>query len=329
MNRLLISSLSLIALSACAGAPKRDTAVITTPPLIEAVRLEPPPPPPPLQPVALPRVEASKLEAQPNTHRRGQRPPRPPTPLETLAAANRAARQSPGSAEFVDATVLYAYEPGALYELHTTPAFISTILLEPGETLIDIAAGDTTRWTVSNTASGVGEESRTLVMVKPQAVGLKTNLVLVTNRRAYLIEAVSAAGEAYSAQLAWRYPSPPAPPPEEKIAVAEPEPVPRAINDAYRIRPPRAGAPPWTPTRVLDDGLKTWIEFPADIAASDMPPLFVRTGEGAELVNYRVHGNRYVVDRVFDIAELRLGRADPIVVRIERRRPARSPGVAS
>lgn len=93
--------------------------------------------------------------------------------------------------------------------------------------------------------------------------------------------------------------------------------------------------------RVFDDGFRTWIEFPADIAAvpgspgrgrpgvGDMPPLFVRTGEGAELVNYRVQGARYIVDRVFDIAELRLGRADPVVVRIERRRPSRTPRVGS
>lgn len=55
---------------------------------------------------------------------------------------------------------------------------------------------------VSNTVSGVGEDSCTLVMVKPQATGLRTNIVLVTNRRAYLIEAVSAAGDGYAAQVA-------------------------------------------------------------------------------------------------------------------------------
>ncbi len=202
--------------------------------------------------------------------------------------------------------------------------------------MIDIAAGDTTRWMVSNTVSGAGEGGSTLVMVKPQTAGLRTNIVLVSNRRAYLIEAVSAAGDGYAAQIAWRYPAPPAPP-----IVEEPDPVPRAINDAYRIRPPRTGingngAPPWAPVRVFDDGLRTWIEFPADIAAvpgspgrghpgvGDMPPLFVRTGEGTELVNYRVQGNCYIVDRVFDVAELRLGRVDPIVVRIERRRPSRT-----
>ena len=49
-----------------------------------------------------------------------------------------------------------------------------------------------------------------------------------------------------------------------------------------------------------------------------LPPLFVITGEGAELVNYRVDGRRYMVDRVFDRAELRLGVRAPQVVRIER-----------
>lgn len=310
MKRLVFSSLALIALSACASVPEPDNAVITAPSLVQAVRVEPPAPP-----------EADPPPPPPQERRRGQRPP---TPQQTLAAANRAALQTPATAEFVDATLFYAYEPGALYELHTTPAFISTILLEPGETLIDIAAGDTTRWTVSNTVSGAAEDSRTLVMVKPQATGLRTNIVLVTNRRAYLIEAISASGNGYAAQVAWRYPAPPMPP-----VLEEAEAVPRAINDGYRIRPPRTGVPPWTPERVFDDGFRTWIEFPADIAATDMPPLFVRTAEGAELVNYRVQGNRYIVDRVFDVAELRFGRADPVVVRIERRRPSRTPRIGS
>jgi type IV secretory pathway TraG/TraD family ATPase VirD4 len=37
------------------------------------------------------------------------------------------------------------------------------------------------------------------------------------------------------------------------------------------------------------------------------------------LENYRVQGRRYMIDRVFDAAELRFGTRAPIVVRIERR----------
>jgi len=80
----------------------------------------------------------------------------------------------------------------------------------------------------------------------------------------------------------------------------------------------RGRAPVWTPTRVFDDGRRTWIEFAADVAAADMPPVFVITGEGAELVNFRVQGQRYMLDRVFERAELRLGARAPTIVRIDR-----------
>ena len=69
---------------------------------------------------------------------------------------------------------------------------------------------------------------------------------------------------------------------------------------------------------MFDDGRRTWIEFPPGVAAADMPPLFVVTGEGAEIVNYRVQGQRYVIDRVFDRAELRFGARAPVIVRIDR-----------
>lgn len=39
----------------------------------------------------------------------------------------------------------------------------------------------------------------------------------------------------------------------------------------------------------------------------EAPPLFVIGDEGPELVNYRVVGNYYVVDRLFTKAELKLG----------------------
>jgi len=73
---------------------------------------------------------------------------------------------------------------------------------------------------------------------------------------------------------------------------------------------------------VFDDGRRTWIEFAPDVEAGDLPPLFTVTGEGAEIVNYRTlqgpSGPRYMIDRIFDIAELRLGTRSATIVRIER-----------
>jgi type IV secretion system protein VirB9 len=69
---------------------------------------------------------------------------------------------------------------------------------------------------------------------------------------------------------------------------------------------------------VFDDGRRTFIEFASGVVATDLPPLFVVTGGNAELVNYRVQGARYMVDRVFDVGELRLGTREQTIVRIER-----------
>jgi type IV secretion system protein VirB9 len=50
-----------------------------------------------------------------------------------------------------------------------------------------------------------------------------------------------------------------------------------------------------------------------------MPPLFVTGPRGrAELVNFRVRGSWYIVDRLFDAAELRLGTNPQTRVRITK-----------
>ena len=248
-------------------------------------------------------------------HADGQtRRERAATPIEVLAAANDASRQRPTREGFEAARHIYSYAPGAIYELYTNPNYVSTILLEPGETLNNIAAGDTSRWMVTQADAETEGDGRTVVLVKPQAAGLRTNVVLITDRRTYLIEAISQAGSAYSAQVAWSYP-------QSDTTQEAATPLDR-LNLNYRIRTVRGGRPVWTPNRVFDDGRRTWIEFDPRADAADLPPLFVVTGEGAELVNYRVlaglSGQRYEVDRIFEVGELRLGTRAPIVVRIER-----------
>ena len=57
----------------------------------------------------------------------------------------------------------------------------------------------------------------------------------------------------------------------------------------------------------------------APVSYGEVPPLFVSGEEGGtELVNYRLRGRYYVVDRLFERAELRLGARRQDVVRIVR-----------
>lgn len=77
--------------------------------------------------------------------------------------------------------------------------------------------------------------------------------------------------------------------------------------------------PSWRPLQVFDDGHKVYVEFPARLDQGEAPPLFVVGPRGdRQLVNYRVRGNRYIVDRLFAAAELRMGEAPQQVVRITR-----------
>lgn len=223
-------------------------------------------------------------------------------PTAVVASANAAARQSPTPERFQSARQMYEYAPGAIYQVFANPSFVTAILLEPGETINAVAAGDTSRWQVSETEG----EGRPIVLIKPRDAGLRTNIVVVTDRRTYVVEAEAVSGVAYSAQIAWTYPR----------AVQAPTPAP-SFNFDYRIRTVRGARPAWMPTIAFDDGARTWIEFPESVTSTDLPPLFVIGPDGPELVNYRLDGRRFVVDRLFDVAELRLGVAAPVVVRID------------
>jgi P-type conjugative transfer protein TrbG len=77
--------------------------------------------------------------------------------------------------------------------------------------------------------------------------------------------------------------------------------------------------PQWRPLRAFDDGRQTFIEFPPTLGVGEAPPLFLVGAKGdAQLVNYRLRGRYYVVDRLFDVAELRLGTKHQDIVRIAR-----------
>mgnify|MGYP001005848106 CR=1 FL=1 len=159
-------------------------------------------------------------------------------PLAVLAEANADARRRPDPAHFHDAAQIYEYAPGAIYEVYAAPGFISTIMLEPGEAVVTVAAGDTTRWMVEETTGSDLANPRALLLLKPTRADIRTNIVLVTDRRTYSIEAVAIAGQTYSAQTEWRYPG-------GDNALAGGPSAAENLNFGYRIQTVRGSAPRW------------------------------------------------------------------------------------
>lgn len=245
-----------------------------------------------------------------------------------VAAANRAATLEPQAQGFVNAVQVFPFSEGAIYQVYTTPGVVTDIALQPGETLVAVAAGDTVRWVIGDTTSGAGTDKRTHILVKPFTTGLATNLVVTTDRRSYHLQ-LTATSHTAMAALSWTYPA------DQLIALRKAAeqataaaPVAEGIAvDSLKFNYAVSGdTPAWRPLRAFDDGRQTFVEFPASIAVGDAPPLFiVRPNGEAELVNYRVRGRFYVVDRLFDAAELRLGTKKQQIVRIDRVADAGAP----
>ncbi|HEX8223803.1 MAG TPA: P-type conjugative transfer protein TrbG [Allosphingosinicella sp.] len=312
----LLTMASALSLCACAGGTRAEAAAAAPAAGYRPAALVPDPPPEPAVAAAVTEQREELRLPPPSTGRRRASGP----PVTRVEAANRAAIREPSREGYVNAVQVYAWTQGALYRLYTAPERVSEIALQPGETLISVAAGDTARWVIGDTTSGSGAARRTHILVKPSAVGLRTNLVITTDRRVYHVQLESTARTAM-ASISWTYPQ------DELLALRPGDaadldrPVAagvavEALNFGYSIE---GDDPPWRPVRAFDDGNQVFIEFPASLAQGEAPPLFVRGTSGrTELVNYRLRGRYYVVDRLFAAAELRLGERRQQVVRIVR-----------
>jgi type IV secretion system protein VirB9 len=316
MRRPILISLSasLIALSACANKTALPAISYDTErfkPAVAQIDPEPigaelggdiPAPPPQIAPPA---------PAKPDM--------RPPT--VRVAAANKAALQEPTTHGYLKAVQVYQYMEGAIYRLYAAPEQVSDIALQPGEKISpnSVAAGDTVRWLVGDTTSGSGPDQRVHILVKPFAPDLRTNLVITTDRRSYHLQLDSTPDTAM-AVVSWTYPQDVLASMKRKQEEARETVDPSVSLENIQFRYAITGdTPPWRPVRAFDDGSKVYIEFPARLDQGEAPPLFVVGQNGnSELVNYRVRGNFYVVDRLFAAAELRLGQKPQQVVRISR-----------
>ncbi|OJX27941.1 MAG: P-type conjugative transfer protein TrbG [Burkholderiales bacterium 68-12] len=309
-------------LAGCATGGKPPPVISLDEPWQERAAHLLPESPTPVEAVAVPQPLALPGQLKPVGREADANPaPEPADEKQRVSRANEEARIAPTREGYVNAIQVWPYADGALYQVYTSPGRVTVIALQPSEELVTVSAGDTVRWIVGDTASGSGADLRVNVLVKPTRVGLKTNLVITTNRRTYLLE-LSSTPQAWMASVSWDYPR------DRMLALQKQArevqagtPVETGMTlEQIRFRYAVSGdSPPWKPLRAFDDGEKVYIQFPGGIAQGELPPLFVIGPQGdGQLVNYRFRAPYYVVDRLFGAAELRLGADKAQVVRIER-----------
>ncbi len=192
------------------------------------------------------------------------------------------------------------------------PLRLCDIALQPGETVKHVRLGDTVRWKTSPASSGPEIAPITHAIIKPLEANLETTLLITTDRRTYHLRLVSHAKN-WMPQIAFEYS-------EDQDRAwgqymiqqqqleqkAQRETMPSIgmhiedLNFKYSLE----GESQWRPVRVFDDGTHTYIDLPKESKFRDAPILLVKEGEEDRLVNYRLHGERFIVDTLFDEAVL-------------------------
>jgi len=240
-----------------------------------------------------------------------------------VKAANKKALQQPNSDEYINSIMTFDFMEGALYQVYCAPLRITDLQFGSNEHIVSVAAGDTMRWQVSKTFSGAGLHRYEHLVIKPTASDLMNSLVVTTDQHAYHLQ-LHATNDTYMASVKWRYPEGDGL--VEKFgdqlsATNEHGAMPLhgvsldRLDFGYTVDLLQGKVPDWMPTMVFNDDAKTYIQFPNSM--QEAPALFVGTNaKNAEVVNYRVEGNYYIVDRVFSYAQLRTGQKDQTVVRI-------------
>ena len=219
-----------------------------------------------------------------------------------------------------DGRILYTYGVG-LPTAVCAPFRVCTIELQPGEKMTgEPKIGDDVRWLVEPGTSGTGDAATPLLLIKPRQDGLDTNMVVTTDRRTYYVRLISKTTD-YIARMAFNYPD------DEKIKwdaylqkQKQEEAQERAASRVDGIAPGGMDSlffdyqvkgsdhdPSIRPIRVLDDGVKTYIVMSTLAEHRELPTLVIHGVDGNEMVNYRVKGDTYIVDRLFDRAALLLG----------------------
>lgn len=202
---------------------------------------------------------------------------------------------------------------------------VCDIALQVGEQINGFYLGDSVRWIIEPAIMGSGDDEIQHLIIKPSDSGLKTSLVVMTNRRVYHMQLKSHRTK-YMPFVSFSYPEDnlikfnalSVRNHQQNVLREKQKRFTRAMEKSYsnnlKFNYVLEGNMPWKPVRVFNDGVKTYIDMPESMAQTEAPTLLLLRKEGSffkddetVIVNYRVQGNRYIVDSVFDKAILIAG----------------------
>ena len=224
---------------------------------------------------------------------------------------------------------VHPFEDGADYKVLVAVKTPMVVLLQAGERIDHVAQDrtiipegeDGSPWTVSE--SKAHTPPRPVVIIHATKSGLTQGISITTDRRVYLLD-VRSVGASKVRLVRWDYGPEPVQVKVKPRLLPDPS-TSQTYYGGYRIEAATGSAPSWTPRQVVHDQQgKTYILFPSYLTTITAPLLRLVGSHGPELVNYRQVGTTYILDGLFNLAELRVGHGQTAeVVRIHRDAPQR------
>jgi len=249
---------------------------------------------------------------------------------EWLNNGNKSFRGTDGSVSFLFGATM----PRVV----VAPLKITDIQFQKGEKIMDVQLGDTTRWMTSPSISGEGNNQVSHLLLKTTDVGLETTLFVSTNRRTYHMNLFSRKHE-YMPIVAFKYKDEINKKWENYNNHFEKQAQRQKASTQLQVSPKISknidnldfdysiiGDASWKPTRVYNDGIKTYIQMPKSMIYNEAPIFLVLDqNNNDQLVNYRLTENNYIVDKLFNQGILIIGVGDDQEkIRIERKGASRS-----
>jgi P-type conjugative transfer protein trbG len=219
--------------------------------------------------------------------------------------------------------MLYDYNENFVYEVYTKVFYLTDIRLAPGEKIVgNPALSDTVRfkWEAGSNYGSDGLE-RQHMYIKPTAAGLEATLIINTNLRSYHL-VLKSYNSTYMPIVSWHYPLSA----EEQLSLKKSgmeksfagnttESFGGDLPDFnFRVTYTVFRKPYWLPKLVYAFGGKTYIIMPKETFQRELPGVF---GERRDLINYRVQGNTFIIDKLLDKITLRYNGKKAVIRRIK------------
>lgn len=209
-----------------------------------------------------------------------------------------------------NSTMVFAYYPDQLYKIYCRKGYLTDLAFKKGETIKFVGGGDTAGWMVNNTeVDGVPH-----LYIKPVVDVSTTNLIVTTNKRSYQL--IINTSDWYNPMVRWSYGA------EDKEAnLVKQKRDERVVTGNIRGNVEnldfdyKVDGHGEKPVMIFSDGEQTYIKFSRE--PEKKVPLFVRERGKKQmaLVNYRIKDNYYIVEKVFDMAQLRYSEDEILTIK--------------